>query len=401
MKIILFTIIVLPLFLQAQDFGEVLTSGPNPNELIIDQFECVGNATTNCDLIQKEIYLEVGDKVNEDELSNAKIRLQLRNLFKSVNLYLKKGSKRGNVKVVIEVEESSAVYTEMTIQTESHESSKSTRDSLFLTVGHRNLFGLGKVLQVTAELVKGEFDNKSKNFKLDYTDPNLFGSKKLYLNLNFSKNYDSIGECYDCARKNEETTYQGTLGYRIFDFSYISLSSERNRYESIYESPQEQKYTFESQTEKFSYGWNSEDDSYFPTQGEKFSVGFSKLRFFDMFMPTRTYGYDTNYRHNWLASKSNLFVFKFNFNQQDSGNSSAPSRWYSVPFQYAYIFSPNLKSGVLRSRAFLEVSPNFFELPVNNDEVQYAKSLLTSVGYTMEHRSLGILRLYLGYWSSL
>jgi len=89
MKIILFLSLLLPLFLSAQSITAdsppaVLASEFSPNDLIIDQIECVGNETTSCDLIQKEIYLNAGEKVNEEDLSNAKIRLQLKNLFTSV-----------------------------------------------------------------------------------------------------------------------------------------------------------------------------------------------------------------------------------------------------------------------------------------------------------------------------
>lgn len=406
MKIILFIGLLLPLLLKAQSLGPDQTqtlaaSEFNPNDLIIDQIECVGNETTSCDLIQKEVYLEVGDKVNEDELSNAKIRLQLRNLFKSVSLYLKKGSKRGNVRVIVEVEEASAVYTETTIQTETSSSLSTRRDTLNFTVGHRNLFGLGKILQVTGDLINGEFDNKSKSFKLDYTDPNLFGSKRLYLNLSFLRSYEAGPSCPDCIQKNEDNSVQGTLGYRVFDFSYFSISSEKKSYESIGEySGGESRSKSEYQIDKLSYGWNSEDDSYFPTQGEKFNVGVFNERSLDSDSIYQAKGYDATYRHNWLLKESNLFVFKFNFSQKDSFSFSGPSRWYAIPLQYAYIFSHNSKSNIHRSRAFLELAPNFFENPAD-DGVYKTQALLTSAGYTLEHKRLGIIRFYIGYWSNL
>lgn len=252
-----------------------------PEDLIIDAIECAGNERTECEIIKNEIYLSPGDRLNEEEIKNAKIRLQLLNLFKSVNLNLAKGDLRGHVVLNVEVVEDSPVFSETSIRTGPLGRSNSYGD-LSWQVGHRNLFGKGKILQAT--ISPNEFlkiNDSPFMGTLEYIDPHLFGHKKYFFNARIDRtvfkqknNQDS----YTVADQSTQTEIN--VGRRVFDFSYLSIGTSKNYYQYSYRTDlyetEFKKNTLENDSWNVTYGWNSEDDSYFTTEGSVFSFSYYK-----------------------------------------------------------------------------------------------------------------------------
>ncbi|MGZ6478485.1 MAG: hypothetical protein ACXWQE_04230 [Bdellovibrionales bacterium] len=230
--------------------------GLEPQDLIIDDIQCAGNALTDCEIIKREIYASPGEKINEEEIANSKIRLQLLALFKTVSLRLEKGAQRGHVILVAEVEEASPLFNETYV----HLPSGDLRADFSLKVGHRNLFGKGKVLQALVEPANLFRTNYGPTrFGLEYIDPHLFGEKKYFLGnrTTFDKDFvHSYGEYW---------SNNFTIGRRFFDFSYITLGYGTNWSTSRDHSYFSQGYTA-------SYGWNSEDDPYFVSEGSKLEI---------------------------------------------------------------------------------------------------------------------------------
>jgi len=270
-----------------------------PENLIIDSIECSGNENTDCEIIKKEIYLNPGDNINEDEIQNAKIRLQLLGLFKSVDLSLSKGSERGHVILKTEVKEASPYFSETTINR-----------TVTFKGGHRNLFGLGKVLQLSFEPAQGVFDNYGSSAgSIEYIDPHLFGQKKYFFNsrLNYFKNENSD----NYFGVINETTLDAHIGWRFFDFSYLTAGV----YKSIYnvKSYDDSTGLIEKKREersgyKFNYGWDSEDDSYFPTDGSRFDLTYFKWNDRDDKGQLKT-----NFKKNWAWDAKNIFAVNLGY----------------------------------------------------------------------------------------
>src|SRR5689334_16907522 len=105
-------LLVLLLLAPLAAFGQA--SPPADPPLIVESLECRGNVTTSCRFILGQLYLAEGDRLDEEEIQNAKLRLLWLRNFSAVSIYLEKGSERGRARVVVEVVEASAVNKELT-----------------------------------------------------------------------------------------------------------------------------------------------------------------------------------------------------------------------------------------------------------------------------------------------
>jgi outer membrane protein assembly factor BamA len=65
----------------AQDLG-----GDPP--LVIEDLQCRGNTTTSCSFILGQVYLLPGERIDEEEIRNAKLRLSSLSNFRAVDIYL-------------------------------------------------------------------------------------------------------------------------------------------------------------------------------------------------------------------------------------------------------------------------------------------------------------------------
>ena len=283
----------------------------NPEQLVIDGFECKGNSSTDCDIIEREIYLRPGDSIDEGEIQSAKIRLQLLALFRNVNISLKKSEQRGHVIVQIEVEEDDHYFTEFNNNLYLGSDDYITSFKL----GNRNMFGRGKILQGTVTTGKLYDPNQLYSVNLKYIDPHLLGSKRYFFQTEFEY---AKKECQDqpnsfyCQREQVRGSFN--IGRRIFDYSYIQIGIDEvhseGRYRplvvdtnNIFVPGDVQDTNFRGGRYLLTYGWNSEDDVYFATQGSKFDLLYSRSR--------RIEGTDflnLNYKKNWMLSSKHLLL---------------------------------------------------------------------------------------------
>ncbi|MCB0411380.1 MAG: hypothetical protein KDD22_02570 [Bdellovibrionales bacterium] len=211
----------LPLAAFAQDL--------EPQDLILDGISCEGNELTDCDVIQREVYLNPGQHLDEDEIENARIRLQLTGLFNQVHLRLEKSEMRGHVILVVEVEEASALFTETYLNVSSFR-----HPPLSFTVGHRNLFGRGKIL--SASLNPSEMWDythpRSTNLLFNYTDPHLWGHKKYFMGAGSRFDFIDTSDIRDESNfsKLNSYGYSVNFGRRFFDFSYFTIGRHHHEY---------------------------------------------------------------------------------------------------------------------------------------------------------------------------
>lgn len=384
MKIILI-FLLLPWILKAQDV-------PNPNELVIDKIVCEGNSSTSCDLIQKEIYLNVGDKVNEEELSNAKTRLQLKNLFNSVNIFMKKSSERGHVYVVIEVIEGNPFFMEVEYGLEGSKYSNYNRRNV--SIGNRNLLGLGKIFRFTYSQNEFSWQN-SKYFgaTFSYLDPNLFGYKKLFFNLNaFFERPLSSPDSTDFVFYDKNDRYSALLGFRIFDFSYISISQMKKEEVSRFPNSDEIA-TRKGIVDSITYGWNSEDDSYFSTSGSRFSLSYSlehqQISTNSYLNQDRSYQY-LFFKKNWALAPKNYVSISSNIYQLN--DLTTPEYQSNSSLLYSYQLKDRLNGLGSRSRVFFNVNP------IANKDFS---TVNLGAGYITEFAGFGLLKLGLTYWGNM
>jgi outer membrane protein assembly factor BamA len=287
-------------------------SPPSDPPLIVESLECRGNVSTSCRFILGQLYLSEGDRLDEEEVQNAKLRLMWLRNFSSVSIYLEKGSQRGRARLVVEVVEANSVTTELTLGFYSQVGSVGS------VVHGRwtdyNLFGNGKVLDFKASsaIPLGGQRLSERLAQLSYIDPHLFDTKRNFL---------SAGIAYvdlDIDRENgdtidiEQLALDVTLGRRIWDFSYLTAGYQYRPVSDVLRRVREEDGEFGTHEEHgrssliLAYGWNSEDDQYFPTRG-------SALQF----TVSSQYGESDDdvalsYRNTWTTAQGTTWTAWFN-----------------------------------------------------------------------------------------
>lgn len=272
------------LSLQAAQGLEKIEGVEGPEGWVIEGIECSENKITSCSVLENELYLRPGDKVNEQEIDNARLRLKASGLFYDTQISLKKGSERGKVIVVIEVQERSATYVNVGVfSTASIQlPAKWSPGDANLTVGNRNLFGLGKRLSVS---FSHPLDRPSyQSFNANYEDANLFGSNLYFGSLNYGR-FFSESEDYRFLNENR----QASFGRRLFDFSYIKATILNQRIRSGASRGEENENFYNSLS--FEYGWNTKDDTFFPTSGSTFALGTSSFSTHAMYYLSDSFNY--------------------------------------------------------------------------------------------------------------
>jgi outer membrane protein assembly factor BamA len=248
--------------------------------LIIERFECRGNAATSCDFILSHIRLRAGERLDEEELQNARLRLTARPNFESVKIYLEKGSERGKARVVVEVSEARTLVTELAFGTSAR--SERTSQVISARVSELKLFGAGKVLDLTVagRVPLGGDVHRGVFAEVRYVDPQLFGSSRYFFTGSVSyENSFFRDQDNEVRADNEQLALNLSFGRRLWDFSFLSLGLQYRpvldrRIVDVQADGSLDVDEFTARTIGFlDFGWNTEDDPYFPTSGSRFHVG--------------------------------------------------------------------------------------------------------------------------------
>lgn len=241
---------------------------------VIENIECKNNTHTDCGFIKKQLLLNVGQKVDDKKLNDSKTKLKLLGLFKKVHLFLEKGSVKGKVRLVVDVNEASSIYT-VTSLTAGADVFSNSKDSAFgqmdFTVGHRNLFGTGKNLSASVSTFTDQmYAGYVGSVLLRYNDPNFFGSKKWFFNIDLFSQSDNRGDY-----RGEEYLASVEFGRRFGKFSYFTLGAvSQISNNDVRNDPSLGNYKnqFFRQYYSIGYGYNTQDDLFFPTQGARFDI---------------------------------------------------------------------------------------------------------------------------------
>jgi len=324
--------------------------------LQVQEIRCTGNEQTSCNFIRDHLYLKDGDALDEEEIRNATLRLSALRNFDAVRIYLEKGGQRGAVIVVIDVTENSPIAMEWiaggSFRLEGERTLTGGR------IAHQNLFGEGKFADLTAVAVVpfgGEASTEAYEVSLRYADPQLFNSRRWFgIAVAGWRKYDSE-DIHGNFAHLDTPQFDLSVGRRFADFSYVTaglsyrpgidFSSGRWLRDGSFELEDGEDLDL---TFKLTYGWSSEDDLHFPTQGSTFqltadargfpsssTVGFSALQFrktwswLDAFW-TLKIGGEPNPEYRSILAETQMFAFTYARPLQ-AGDNVRRGRWYIEP----------------------------------------------------------------------
>jgi outer membrane protein assembly factor BamA len=361
-------------------------------ELQVQDIRCEGNERVACDFIRGHLYLSPGDALDEDEIRNAELRLSALRYFGTVGIHLEKGARRGSVIVVIDVTETSPLVME-TIAGGSYRL-ESGRMLVGSRIAHQNLFGEGKLADLTAVTgvpISGPARNELYGVGLRYVDPLMFDSRRWFgvVNVNWSK-FDYEDQ-YGNFAHSEALSLGATAGWRFADFSYLTAGVG---YQPSFEASSgfwRRDGTFDVQAERdpyysfsFAYGWNSEDDLLFPTQGSTLElnvgVGHGDETEFGIWIPQfrKTWG--------WLGAYWTVKI----------GGDPTPEYRFSVaenqPLAITYARPVQAGDNVRRGRWYIE--PGYVQ-PVWTNDGRHVYEAGLKVGFRADTRAFGYVDLYL------
>ena len=251
--------------------------------LVVEALRCQGNVNTSCRFILGSVYLAAGDRLNEEEIQNARLRLSSMRNFKSVDIHLEKGSERGKVIVVVEVSEATPIIGAASVATERL--GNSWTQVVAARATDYDLFGAGKILDAQATTRAPLSGPELENIlaRLQYVDPHLFDSQRYYLSAGLFRQHTRFefgnGESYEASLAGADIAF----GRRIFNFSYLTLGYQyRPSSEVSCRVPQTdgtfRTFRFERRgTLLAGAGTNTLDDPDFPTHGWVVQAYFSGL----------------------------------------------------------------------------------------------------------------------------
>lgn len=375
--------------LAAAQTAETIVDEP----LVVQEVICTGNLITSCKFIRDHLYLVAGDALDEEQIRNAELRLSALRNFTSVNFRLEKGAARGAVIVVIEVEEASPIVREWLLGGSSRADAQ--RGVFAGRIAHQNLFGEGKIVDLAAVAIvpiAGETLNEAYDVALRYVDPQLFGS-----NRNFGvagvrwrkRRYEDI---YGNFGSIDAGQFELTIGRRIADFSYLSFGvavrSDNDwaagRWDSNGDFVTSNPESFSDYGLTLAYGWNTEDDLYFPTRGSTFQINVG-----GDYQPNEPEGRThIQFRKTWAASGA-YWTFKLGGDPSpEYRDSVGESQLLSL--SYARPVAPG--DNIQRGRWYIE--PGFaFKGYTSSGTVFYEYGL--KAGFRADTKLFGFVDLYL------
>ena len=359
-------------------------------KLIVQDIQCRGNVSTACSFIRGHLYLAAGEQLNEGQVEDAKLRLSALPNFKSVDIHLEKGSQKGHVIVVIEVAEASPFSSALVLGTSFRDGTD--MQMLAARISDHNLWGAGKTvdLLMVADLPITHSGRKDFATRLEYFDPQLFGSKRYFLatGLFYSRS------TFDFSRGAGDGGMDLSLGRRFGSFSYVTAgfrylfnpavnsrdlsADKRNRYLAFDGNLTTLTDSSGSRVLLFTYGRNSEDDPVFPTRGWMFHI-------YDDWAPRENVHFaGAEARVTWRGGSNSFWTVQ-----------TRPFNDFNAPFDddlgtsvtYARsINSSGFFSGIQRGRWY--VGPGFTVIAHNRFEVG------VKAGIRLETRSFGLVNLY-------
>jgi hypothetical protein len=306
-----------------------VSSTGDDQHLIVEALRCRGNVNTSCRFILGSVYLMPGDRLNEDKIQDAKLRLSGSRNFKSVDIHLEKGSERGKVVVIVEVSEANPISHAVATATERL--GGSWTQLVTSRVTDYNSFGAGKIIdaQVSARMPISGPELENVLARLQYVDPHLFDSQRYFMSAGVSSQHSHFefdnGDSYEASNTGADLSF----GRRLLSFSYVTVGYQYRPVADVVchvmlSNGSVQTSTFNRRgTFLVSAGRNTLDDPDFPTQGslaqlyfsgppdcsDHLSFGYDEIRRLgaEGFLELRAQAGDSGIRYSHVLEPSGLF----------------------------------------------------------------------------------------------
>jgi hemolysin activation/secretion protein len=371
--------------------------------LVIEELQCRGNTVTSCAYILSHVYLSASSRVDEEEIRNSQFRLSALPNFTSVRIFLEKGSERGKTILVVEVVEANPLYTEALAGVANRGS-----HALAFRIGHQNLFGAGERLELTAAAripVDGALEQETSYARLQYIDPTLFGADRYFFSAS-AVYFDGRSETrFGDELQGYEAGIDFMVGRRFADFSYVALGYRyllKGKFDSTFIKDdgfvEVNRNDYANQL-LLNYGWNSEDDPYFPTQGGRFEAGlvftrtdsrFSNAPDFDPDDET-IFGLSIGYRHTWSFGGRNYLRLEIGATPGAESRSvlAADDDFLTLGYERTLPAS-GLFAGIKRGRWYVDAKEKSFAISDGNAVHEVG----LKAGLRLETRRFGLVELY-------
>jgi outer membrane protein assembly factor BamA len=257
----------------------VLAAAQNHSQLVIEALRCEGNVSTSCRFILSYVHLSPGDRLNEEELQDARLRLSWLRNFSSVDIHLETGPIRGKVIVVIKVVEATTLVSASGLGLSDIGGVIS--EVLYGSLSDDDLFGRGEALNLDAEarVSPGYHTQRDDFWQLQYVDPQLLDSQRYFLDAALSHrdaSYDfANGEYFDerlFAADVEVGRRIGAFGYAALGYEYRPVANVTCQLTSLGFTVQSVEIAHGALTG--AVGWNG-DDPAFPTGGLELNARYA------------------------------------------------------------------------------------------------------------------------------
>jgi hypothetical protein len=338
--------------------------------LVIEELQCRGNTATSCAYILSHVYLSASSRLDEEEIRNAQFRLSALPNFTSVRIFLEKGSERGKAILVVEVLEADPLYTETLAGVANHGS-----HALAFRIGHQNLFGAGERLELTAAAripVDGPVEQDSSYARLQYVDPTAFGAERYFFSASALYFHGQPTTRFGDRLERYENGVDFMVGRRFADFSYFAVgyrylfkgSSDSSVFKLRDEIIEIRQSDYTNQL-LLDYGWNSEDDPYFPTQGGRLQASLVVSRADKRFSNAPNFDpgdaveaqLGIGYRHTWSFAGRNYLRLEIGATPGAESRSAlnADDDFITLGYERALPAS-GLFAGIERGRWYVDLS---------------------------------------------
>jgi outer membrane protein assembly factor BamA len=367
---------------------------PPPAPLEVTALQCRGNTATSCRFILSNVYLAVGDRIDEQELRNAWFRLSALPNFASVRITLERGQQRGTARVIVEVTERDPWAVE--VVTTGRYLNEAGSIAVASRLSDQNLFGAGKILDLTLRgtLPVSGPRQEASGAELQYIDPHPFDARRYFLFAGFGY-LDGHAEFGDTVF-NDRDDFADThvlaasvgFGRRLWDFSDVTATFQYrldadNAY--LYTQPSGRSRRGRDTAPhvwSIAYGLQTEDDSYFPTRGSRLRVSLQRV------------GSDSDlavgYRHTWRSGSDAIWSVNLG-RPPDSMYRSALEQ--DLPFSVAYaraLSGPD--SAATRGRWYVEIGAARVS---HTNRFGYRSEVGIKAGWRFLSDSLGVIDLSL------
>jgi len=279
----------------------------------------------------------------------------------------------------------------------------------------RNLFGAGERLELTASAalpIDGAVERESEQLRLQYVDPKLFGSERYFFTAGVGHFRNRFATRFGDDLDTHETGVDFLVGRRLWDFSYLAVGyrylTNGSFDRQVVRADGFTEITLNDYSQAFllDYGWNSEDDPYFPTRGGRLRLSmvlpYTDARFSNnepddipgppIRGPNDLLGrIALGYRHTWTFAARNYVHLKYGATPgTESSGALDDDSGVTLGYERALAAS-GLFSGIERARWYV----HFKQLEFSETEGHRTKETGLKVGVRLDTRQFGIVELYL------